>query len=290
MSKYVLITDSGADLFGGLDQRLGIETIPMTFTIEDKEYNGYFDERDITNRKFYELLESGKVAKTSMINADRFVTTFTPFLEQGLDILYFSLSSTLSGTYQSSVLAREELLEKYPNAKIICVDSLSASLGQGLLLYHASALRSAGKSIEEVATYLEANRLFVNHLFTVAELDTLKRGGRLSKTSAAIGSLLGIKPVLHVDETGKLVALKKARGRKNALKVLIDSVVTNIKNPGDQTMFISHSDDLATAEAVAKEIKTLVNVKDVQIGEIGPVIGAHAGKGTIAVFFFADKR
>jgi DegV family protein with EDD domain len=231
-----------------------------------------------------------EIYRTTLVNPTDFYHFFTELLKQGKDILYIAFSSALSGTYQSATIAIDMLKGEYPNQKIIAVDTLSASFGEGYLVYRAAFLRKEGKTIEEIASWIEENKLKLNHIFTVEDLGTLKRGGRLSSTAAIIGSLLRIKPILHVNNEGKLVALSKAVGRKKSLNDMIEVIKNQIVDPTTQTIFIGHGDALEDAQFVGNTLKKELKVKDVVYSFIGPVIGSHSGPGTIAVFFMGDKR
>ena len=284
------VTDSCSDLTLELVKEMGLDVIPLSVEIEGTSYFHYPDERALKIKDFYGMLRDKKIAKTSLINAGQFLEFFEPYLKLGEDILYVAFSSALSGTYQSSLIAREELLEKYPERKIYCVDSKSASMGQGLLIYLAFDLIKQGKKIEEVASWIEFNRLKIVHLFTVDDLGTLKRGGRLSDTQAFLGSLLKIKPILHVSDEGKLVPIKKARGRAFSLEQMVLMIQDHIKEPESQTIFISHGDCIEEAKEVGQMIKSKYGVKEIIYNTIGPIIGAHSGPGTIAVFFIGHQR
>lgn len=284
------VTDSCSDLTLDLVKKMNLEIIPLSVEIEGTSYFHYPDERALKIKDFYQMLRDKKIAKTSLINAGQFLEFFESFLKAGEDILYVAFSSALSGTYQSSLIAREELLLKYPERKIYCVDSKSASMGQGLLIYLAYDLVKKGKSIEEVASWIENNRLNVVHLFTVDDLGTLKRGGRLSDTQAFLGSLLKIKPILHVSNEGKLVPIKKARGREFSLEQMVSMMKDYIKDPEKQTIFISHGDCIQEAKEVGTKIQATYGVKEIIYNTIGPIIGAHSGPGTIAVFFLGHER
>lgn len=290
MNKYVIVTDSCCDLPLNIIQEYNLAVFPLRFTIKDKIYSNFPDERDMATKEFYNLLREGATSSTSQINAYEFVEGVTPLLEQGYDLLYIGFSSALSGTYNSFVLATQELKEKFPDRKIVFIDSLSASLGQGLLVYTAALQQKEGKSLEQVAAFIEANKLHLVHLFTVDDLNFLKRGGRLSSTSAFIGTLLQLKPLLHVSDEGKLVPYGKTVGRKHSIKKLVDDLVSNITNPQDQTIFISHGDTLEEAEYAGRLIKEKCKVKQIIYANVGPVIGSHAGPGVIAIFFFGTKR
>lgn len=289
-NKYIIVSDSCCDL--NLDQikDFGIEVVPLSFQIKGKEYHNYADEREMKTHDFYELLRNKEVSVTSQAAPSDFISVFTKYVKEGYDILYISFSSALSGTYNSSLVARNAVLDEYPAAKIVCIDSLSASMGQGLLVYHACKLQQAGKSIEEVAEFVNQNILHLVHWFTVDDLGTLKRGGRLSATSAFLGTILNVKPVLHVSDEGKLVPVEKVRGRKKSLISIIERCKKSIINPSEQVIFISHGDCLEEAKFVGEKIKEEVGVKDIIYNYVGPVIGSHSGPGTIALFYLGVNR
>ena len=239
---------------------------------------------------FYEKLRAGEVATTAAVNVAEYVDAVEPLLQTGHDVLILAFSSGLSTTYNSSAIAAEELREKYPDRKVYTVDTLCASLGQGLLVYLAAQERARGKTIEEVRDWAEANKLHLCHQFTVDDLHFLKRGGRISATTAVLGSMLQIKPVLHVDDEGHLINIAKARGRQASLKALVDKMEQTAIDPAAQTVFISHGDCLEDAQAVAQMVKDRMGVKEVYLNHIGPVIGAHAGPGTVALFYVGTER
>lgn len=290
MKDFIITADSCSDLPLNLVKEMDLRVIPLSVEIDGNVYRDYPDEREIKVKDFYELLRDKKVAKTSMINVNDFIVFFEEVLKEGKDILYIGFSSALSGTVNSASLAKEEIMDKYPNRKIVIIDSLSASLGLGLLIFHADKLRRAGKTIDEVASWVEDNKLKLCHLFTVADLGTLRRGGRLSGTAAFFGDLLRVKPVMHVSNEGKLVPLKKARGRASSLVMLVEMMKEGIVEPKKQTIFLSHGDDLETAKNVGKMIQDEIGVKKIIYGNVGPIIGAHSGPGTIAIFFLGNER
>lgn len=290
MGKLVLTTDSCSDFGGKAVKEMGIKVIPLSVEIDGKSYRNYPDEREISTKQLYSLLREKKVATTSLINVGEFIEFFEEIVKAGDQILYIAFSSALSGTFNSSRLAVEELKTKYPDCEIVTIDSLCASSGQGLLVWYAWKLKEEGKSLQEIALLVESMKLKVVHLFTVDDLGTLKRGGRLSASKAWLGTLLGVKPILHVNEEGKLVPLKKARGRKASLESMLELVDEKIENPAGQTVFISHGDCLEDATYIGDKIKAKYKIKEVIYNQIGPVIGAHSGPGTIAVFFFGKER
>lgn len=290
MKKYVLITDSCIDLPLEIVERYEMVVLPLSVNINGKEYKNYLDEREIKFKKFYDMLREKAKTSTSMATPNDFIETFEKYVEQGYDILSISFSSNLSGTYNSSLIAKAELEEKYPDNKIITIDSLCASMGQGLLLTYAGKLREEGKSIDEVAAWVEENKLNICHLFTVGDLNHLRRGGRLSYSKALIAQVLRIKPVLHVNKEGKLVQVGIARGRQSSIKSLIDRLKKTIQNPEEQIIYISHGDCLEEVEKIKEKIKNELNPKEIVINYIGPVIGSHSGLDTIAIFYLGNDR
>lgn len=290
MNDYILLTDSSCDLPAEMYAELDLKYVPLTFHHNDEVYKNYHDERDIRIKDFYEQMRHGKVFKTSALNIQDFASAMEPFLTEGKDILYIGFSSGLSSTYNASETAANELKEKYPDRKIYTVDSKSASLGQGLLVYLAAKQRQLGKSIEEVRDYAEEMKLKVCHYFTVDDMKYLKRGGRISGATAAIATVLNIKPVMHVDNNGKLIAIEKARGRKAAVKSLINRAVEGAVQPNEQVFFISHGDCIEEAQQLGETLKEQLKVKQIVYNNIGPVIGSHSGPGTLAMFFIGKQR
>ncbi len=288
--KYILLTDSCADLSQEQYKELDIEMIPLTFLLEGKSYENRPDESSMKFSEVYGKLREGANIQTSAINVEQFRNAYLPYLQKGLDILYIGFSSALSGTYSAGCIAAQDLAEEFPERKILTVDSLGAALGQGLMLYLTAKKRLSGASIEEAAAYIEELKLQLCHWFTVDDLFFLKRGGRLSGATALIGSALGIKPVLHVDNEGHLVKVSTVRGRKNSLKALAEKMAATAIDPANQTIFIGHGDCREDAELLAQMIKDSCGYKDIHIGYVGPVIGAHSGPGTIALFFIGSER
>ena len=291
MSTFKLVTDSTADLPQEYLDKYNIGCIKLTYTMEGKTYGGSGEEMDW--KEFYRLMrEENKLPTTSQINPEEFKVYFEEVLKEYKDILYIAFSSGLSGTHNSALIAADMLKEEYPDCRIRVVDSLCASLGEGLFVHKAIMLKEAGKSMDEVADWLEANKLNLVHVFTVDDLHHLHRGGRVSKATAIIGTLAGIKPILHVDDEGHLIALSKVRGRKKSLHALVDLMEDKIKEyqgVNDMVM-ISHGDALEDAELVKTEIEKRFGIKEFLINNIGPTIGSHAGPGTIALFFMGTKR
>ncbi|NCB62556.1 MAG: DegV family protein [Clostridia bacterium] len=290
MSEYVIVTDSSADLPEHLVKELGVEVLPLSFTVKGKTYHNHPDNRDLAPKEFYRLLRDGEMATTAAVNVAEYTDLMDPILASGKDVLVLAFSSGLSATYQSSRIAVDEMAEKYPERKVFTVDTLCASLGQGLFVYLAAQEKANGKSIEEVRDWAEENKLKLCHWFTVDDLHFLKRGGRVSAATAVVGSMLHIKPVLHVDNEGHLINMEKARGRQASLKALVDHMVKTAIDPAHQVIFISHGDCEEEANAVANDVKARMGVREVVINNVGPVIGAHSGPGTMALFFLGEVR
>lgn len=290
MSQYIIMTDSSCDLPAGLAAELELEVLPLSVLIDGKSYVNYLDERDITFADCYAALRAGKNATTSAVNVEAFVQAMEPHLQAGEDILYLGFSSALSGTYNAGAVAAQQLAEKYPERKLYAVDTLSASMGQGLLVYLTVQQKRAGATIEQARDYAEAQKLHLCHWFTVDDLNHLHRGGRVSATSAVLGTVLNIKPVLHMDNEGRLIFMEKVRGRRNSIKRMLEKMRETAIEPGKQIVFMSHGDCLEDAEYLAGRIREEWGVKDVVINYVGPVIGAHSGPGTLALFFLGTER
>lgn len=288
-TQYIIITDVTSDLPQEYLKKHNIIAIPLTYTLNHVEYDGTA-ESSLHPTDFYNKLRSGMMAKTAQVTPKRTKDYFIPELEKGNDILYIGFSSGLSGSYQSVTIAKSELEELYPERKIITIDSLCASLGQGLLVDYAVKLKEQGKSIEEVAEAVEDIKLRVCHYFTVDDLNHLHRGGRVSKTSAILGSILGIKPIMYVNNDGKLVPHAKVRGRKQSLDALVSWMGERLSDYQNEYVFISHGDCIKDAEYLATQIKEKYQIKAQIINFIGPVIGSHSGPGTVAVFFIGKDR
>jgi len=290
MREYVIMTDSSCDLPHQMAKSLEVEVTPLTMILNGETFRNYLDEREIQTETLYRMLREGKEATTSAVNADEFIQTMEPYLQQGKDILALAFSSGLSATCQATTIAAEELRAKYPDREILTVDTLSASMGQGLIVYLAVQEKRKGKSMEEVRDYVESIKLKMIHWFTVDDLNYLKRGGRISPAAALLGSTLNIKPIMHVDNEGHLIPTGKVRGRRHAIKKLADYFAESAISPEEQTVFISHGACLEDAELLASEIRQRARVKEIVIGYVGPVIGAHSGPGTLALFFLGEHR
>ena len=287
---YVILTDSTTDITQDIANEINVKVWPMQFELDGLAYRNFPDEREMKSDEFYDIMRAGKMPKTSQINVVDFCEYFSEYLEKGFDILYICFSSLLSGTYNNSLIAIEELKGKYPDRTVISVDSLAASMGEGLLVYFAAQQKKKGMDLPELAKWVEENRLHICHWFTVDDLHHLKRGGRVSATTAIVGSALNIKPVLHVDDEGHLINVSKVRGRKASINAMVDRMVETYTNQFD-TIMICQGGCRSDAEYLAGEVKKRVkDVKKIIMGNIGPVIGAHAGPGVLALFFYGERR
>ena len=290
MKDYIIMTDSSCDLPARLADEMALTVLPLSVYIEDTKYVNYLDEREIAFSELYAKLRTKCPAKTSAINMNDFLTPMDEILKSGRDILYIGFSSGLSGTYNAGAAAAQAMAEKYPERKVYAVDSLCASMGQGLLVYHAWKHKQAGESIEQVRDWVLDNRLHLCHYFTIDDLMFLKRGGRVSGATAVVGSMLSIKPIMHVDNEGHLIKIGTARGRKASIRALADGAGKLGIDLENQVIFISHGDCLDEAEYLAGIMRERFHVMDVVISYVGPVIGAHSGPGTIALFFLGTER
>ncbi|NBI10746.1 DegV family protein [Colidextribacter sp. OB.20] len=290
MSDFVILTDSSADLGADMVRELDVQVLPLSFILDEHTYQNHPDNREMDPHVFYERLRGGDVATTNAVNVAQYTEALEPLLQAGRDVLILAFSSGLSTTYNSSRLAVEELSAKYPERKLFTVDTLCASLGQGLLVWYAAKARERGCSIEEVRDWVEDHKLNLCHQFTVDDLHFLKRGGRISAATAMVGSMLHIKPVLHVDDEGHLTSIGKVRGRHASLKALVDQMEETAVDSGSLTVFISHGDCLEDAQAVERMVRDRFNVHNIYINFVGPVIGAHSGPGTVALFYIGTVR
>lgn len=288
MQDYVLFTDSTTDLSPALIEEMDAVVMPLSFTLNDKSYQNHPDGREMPMADFYTALRSGGVSTTSQLTMETLRKAFAPVLEQGKDVLYLAFSSGLSGTYQTACITAQDLMEEYPGRRVVCVDTLQASMGEGLLTFEAALLRKQGKSLDEVADYVRTQEQSYCAWFTVEDLMFLKRGGRVSGAAAVAGTLLGIKPVLHVDREGKLIPMEKVRGRRASLDALVKHYKDGVLDKTG-TVFISHGDCLADAQYVADKIRA-IGAGRIELNMIGPVIGAHSGPGTVALFYRGTNR
>ena len=288
MSNFIIHTDSACDIAPAILADWGVKYTSLTFRFDsdDTEYRN----DGMSAPDFYARMRDGGVAKTAAVNTEAFKESFECTLKDGNDILYIGFSSGLSTTFNSARLAMQELKEIYPERKILVIDSLCASAGQGLLVRLALDKKESGASLEETAEYTSSLVLKICHWFTVDDLEYLKRGGRVSPTVAFVGNMLGIKPVLHVDNEGHLINVTKVRGRKTAVATLADKYGASADKPDSDTVYISHGDCVSDAEALAKILADRYGAKVSIITDVGPVIGAHSGPGTLALFFVGKER
>ncbi len=290
MAEYVIFTDSTNDLPPALMAENQVGLLPMEIVIGEERLTFRHDWNDERIAAFYDRLRQGEVAVTSQIAPAEYEAAFAPVLASGRDILYVCFSSGLSGTIQSAMLAAETLRETYPDRTVRCVDSLGATFGEGLAVYNAIRLKNDGVSLEDNARWLEEHVRNFAHWFTVEDLMYLRRGGRISATTAVLGAALQIRPVMHMDDEGHLISMDKAHGRKASLRALAKKLADTIVNPEEQVVYISHGGSPKDAEFLAQRVRESAPVKDVFVWPLSPVIGAHSGPGTIALFFEATGR
>lgn len=289
MGSYVLVSDATIDLPAKVIEDNDIHVIPMGLLLDDVEYMHYPDERNLSVDEFYSKLKSGSVSFTSQITPAAFHDYFRSILEEGKDILYIAFSSGLSGTYNTSQLVISELAEEFPDRKIIGIDSLCASIGEGLLVYLAAQQKKKGASIEELRDWVEANKKKMRHWFTVKDLFYLKRGGRISSVEAFVGTALKIRPVLSTDDYGKLVVKSKIRGSKAELELLVGKLETEGIDTKNQTIIIAHGDNIEQVRELEAMIREKELVKDIIVANIGPIIGTHTGPGMLALTFVGNE-
>ena len=292
-TAYQILTDSSCDMPASLAQELDISAAPLRVHFQGDEYENFLDgdpRSRLDMKAFYRALREGAPTSTTAVNPEGWAALMRPVLDSGRDVLVLAFSSGLSSTYSAAVSAAQELALQYPARKIRVIDTLCASMGQGLLIYHAVQRQRAGESLEQVANFVEENKLHLCHWFTVDNLMFLKRGGRISAATAVMGTMLKIKPVLHVDNLGHLVNVSKARGRKASIDAMAAKVGQSGIDPGNQVFFISHGDCREDAEYLAASLRRTYHPQDVVISYVGPVIGSHSGPGTLALFFLGTQR
>lgn len=288
MRDYVILTDSCCDFSAHMVEELGVQVLPLSFILEGKEYRNYPDNRDMDPEEFYAKLRAGALGSTSAVNVAAYKDAMAKIVESGRDILCICFSSGLSTTYQSAVMAAQELRADHPSRAIAVVDSRAASLGQGLLVYLAVQQKNRGRSLEEVRAYAEEIKDHICHWFTVDDLNHLKRGGRVSSAAALFGTMLQMKPVLHVDTAGHLIPVTNVRGRRASIKALVDKMDELAQDPS--VVFISHGGCEADAKTLAGMVKAKYPVQRLEINYVGPVIGNHSGPGTLALFFVGKHK
>ena len=288
MNNYVIFADSSCDLSKEMLDERGVRYASLTFRFDNSSEEYTNDGMELS--EFYARMREGGVAKTAAVNSETFAIEFEKILKDGSDILYIGFSSGLSTTYNSARIAAEQLKDSYPDRKILVVDTLAASAGIALLIDMVIAKKNEGASIEEAARFAEDNKMRICHWFTVDDLVYLKRGGRISPTAAFFGNMIGIKPVLHVDNEGHLVNVLKVRGRKTSITTIADKYGELADDEGNKIVYISHGDCLADAEELGRIIKEKYGAETKLITGVGTVIGAHSGPGTIALFFVGKER
>ena len=288
MATYQIISDSCCDFTGAQYHDNNVLCVPLSVIYNGQAHDNFSDEAAV--KAFYDTLRTGVTATTSAVNPEGWAKVMEPVLKEGKDILVLAFSSGLSTTYQSAAIAADELREKYPERKINVVDTLAAALGQGLLVWYACKKRDEGLSLEELTAWVEENKLHICHWVTVDDLSHLKRGGRISGATALVGTMLNIKPIIHVDNEGHLINVGKCRGRKAATEFIAAKLGELGEGYDNSTVFVAHGDCPADAEALANILKTKYGVKEVITGYVGPVIGAHTGPGVLVVFFMGQNR
>lgn len=290
MKKYIITTDTTSDLPADYVAEHELGMMSLTYTIEDVTYTW---DNPLPVKDFYDKMRAGSLPTTSQVNPEEAAELFENILaKEDVDILHIAFSSGLSGSYNSSRIAAEDVMEKHSGTRIVVIDSLCASLGEGLYVHKAVTLKENGKSLDEVVAWLEENKMNLVHNFTVDDLFHLYRGGRVSKTAAFVGTMINLKPILHVDEEGHLIPVAKVRGRKKSLIALVDSMEKQVGNWKDKNdiIFISHGDCIEDAQFVADLIKERFGYTNFLFNHVGPTIGAHTGPGVVALFYMGEIR
>ena len=288
MSEYIIMTDSTVDLPKEyLIEELQVPYIPLSYIMDGVTYE---DMSGLSGKEFFDKIRAGSLPTTSQVNPEQAKKALEPYVKEEKDILFIGFSSALSGTFNSIRMAAEELMEEYPERKIITVDSLCACLGEGLLVYKAVQLKRAGKSLEEVAKWTEENKLHICHNVAIDDLNHLHRGGRVSKTAAIMGTMIQIKPIIHMNDNGELQVIGKQRGRKKALQHIVNMAVEQSKGWENDIIMITHGDCEEDVHYVAKLVREKMGIENILINCIGSVIGSHTGPGVVAVFCMGEKR
>ncbi len=290
MSSFSIITDTACDMPAAMAEKMKVDAVPLKVLIADKTIDCTLNTLDVGNKSFYDLLRQGVSVKTSAPSLDDFTRHFRHALDRGKDILYIGFSSALSGTYNVARLAADELREEYPEREILTVDSLSGSMGQSLLIHYCVQKQRQGATLKETYEFAEKMKLNICHWFTVDDLNHLKRGGRISSATAVLGSVMNIKPVLNVTNEGKLQMAYKARGKKFAIAKMVEQMGQHFYPDGNDVVFITHADCPDDADLLARSITKNYGINDFVISDIGPVLGAHAGPGALALFYVGDSR
>ncbi len=289
MKEYIITTDSTVDLPKSMLEEKGVPYIALSYTIDGITYE---DRKGLSPKEFFDKIRNGSMPTTSQVNPEQVREMFEKELEKGYDILHIAFSSGLSGTCNSARIAAQTLMEEREGAKIIVIDSLCACLGQGLLLTKALALKEQGRKLEEVADWVEKNKLHICHNVTVNDLHHLHRGGRVSKATAILGTMVQIKPIIYLNDEGKLEVIGKERGRKKALNRIVDMMENQMKGyeKENDLVMITHGDCIEDAEYVKEQIQKKYGISNVIINNIGTVIGTHTGPGVVATFCMGNKK
>lgn len=287
MRDYIISTDSTADLPKDYLESNQIFIHPLYYNLEGTVYGG---DNDLTPKEFYAKMRSGIMPSTMASNIDFIKNAFRKQVTSGYDVLHIGFSSALSSSYSNAAVSAREIMEEYPDSKIVVIDSLAASMGQGLLVYKAMQLKNQGKTIDEVAEWVESNKNHIVHQFTVDNLFHLHRGGRVSKTAAIVGTIINVKPVLHVSDDGRLIPLSNVHGRKKALITLVNNMEKQVQGYDNDIVFISHGDCIEDAQFVANLIKERLGIQNFLINYVSPTIGTHSGPGTVALFFMGEHK
>ena len=287
MRDYIITVNSTVDTGKEWLEERNVPVIPLKYTIDGQEYTDMYG---LSDKEFFQKLREGKMSVTSQINPEEAKEMLEPYVKEGKDVLHLAFSSALSGTCNSMKIAAEELQEEYPEAKVIVVDTLCACMGEAMLLYYALKQKEAGKTIEEVAQWVEENKLHVCHNVTVDDLFHLHRGGRVSKTAAVLGTMVKVKPIIHMDDNGALKVIGKERGRKKSLHKIVDMAVERSEGWDNEIIMITHGDCLEEAQYLAQLVKEKFGIAKAMINHIGPVIGSHAGPGALALSFMGESK
>lgn len=287
MRDYVITVNSTVDLPKEWLAERNVPVVPLRYTIDGQTYE---DMDGLSSKEFFQKLREGKMAVTSQVNPEEAKEALEGFVKEGKDVLHLAFSSALSGTCNSMKIAAEELMEEYPGSKVIVIDTLCACLGEALLLYKALKQKESGKTLEETAKWVEENRLHICHNVTVDDLNHLHRGGRVSKATAVLGTMVQIKPIIHMDNNGALQVIGKERGRKKALNKIVDMAVKQAEGWDNDIIMITHGDCIEDAEYVASLVRQKMGIDNILINNIGTVIGSHTGPGVVAVFCMGNER
>lgn len=285
MNNIVIITDSTSDLNKETREKYGIDYCRMGFSVDDKEYSASLDWEEISDKQFYDAMRNGAGCKTIQVTVKEYMARFGEYLKEGKDVIYIGCSSSLSGSVKLAQMLAPDLMREYKGTKLVCIDSLLSGLGQGMMVIKAAQLAEEGKSIEEIASYIENMKMSCNQAGTVSSLEYLKKSGRVTASSAFFGNLFAVKPILISDDQGQNLAVKKVKGRKSSLIEIADQISRYIKNPEDQIIYISHADARDDAEEVAKLVRDRIPGAKTELNIIGPIVGTSVGPGTIIAYF-----